>query len=152
VGEVLSPPNPNSTDRTAFERLTEEYVAFIYANFLVTVLLRMRSMVVGGIGMYVCMLLALSTHPFSPSPTIFLLGMALLLLLMISIGAVYAQMHREATLSRLTETPIGELGADFWVHFLSAGALPVLALLTAEFPAISRLFNSMLQPILQSVK
>ena len=43
-----------------------------------------------------------------------------------TVGYVYAEMHRDAILSRLTSTNAGELGLDFWMKFVSAGAIPVL--------------------------
>jgi hypothetical protein len=73
---------PAAASRTPFEQLAEEYVSFTNANFLVAVLLRMRTMVVGGVGMYVFLLLALSSYLFSPSPTIFLVGVELPFVLM----------------------------------------------------------------------
>jgi hypothetical protein len=112
----------------------------------------MRTMVVAAIGMYIFILLAISSYPFSPSPMIFTLALTLIVLLVSAIGIVYAQMHREATLSRLTDTKEGELGSEFWLQFGSAGALPILTLFAAQFPAISRVVYSFLQPILQSVK
>jgi len=83
---------------------------------------------------------------------IFVLAISLILALVAAVGYVYAQMHREVTLSRLTDTKEGELGPEFWLQFVGAGALPVLTLLAAQFPAISRVIYSLLQPALQSVK
>jgi hypothetical protein len=152
VPVASSLPRDQVPSRTVFERLAEEFVSFVYANFLVTVLLRMRTIVVGAIGIYVFILLSISSYPFSPSPTIFILAVLLLVMLLSAVGSVYAQMHREATLSRLTDTREGTLGGEFWAHFVSAGSIPIVTLLAAQFPAISRMANSLLQPFLQSVK
>jgi hypothetical protein len=137
---------------TNIELVAGEFVSFVYANFFVTVLMRMRSMVMGAIAMYVFILLSISSYPFEPAPAIFALVVLLILVLGGAVGYVYAQMHREATLSRLTDTKEGELGPEFWMQFIAAGALPVLTLLASQFPAISRVLYSLLQPALQSVK
>ncbi len=134
------------------ELVAGEYVSFVYANFFVTVLLRMRSMVMGAIATYIFILLSISSYPFEPAPMIFALAVLLICVLGGAVGYVYAQMHREATLSRLTDTKEGELGPEFWMQFVAAGALPVLTLLASQFPAISRVLYSLVQPALQSVK
>jgi hypothetical protein len=61
-------------------------------------------------------------------------------------------MHREVILSQLTSTKPGELGLDFWIKFLSAGALPVFSLLASQFPSINQFLFSWLEPALQAMK
>jgi hypothetical protein len=69
-----------------------------------------------------------------------------------TIVVVYSQMHRDATLSHLTNTKPGELGTEFWLKLLGLGIGPVLGLLTSVFPEFSDFFFSWLQPGLSSVK
>jgi len=61
-------------------------------------------------------------------------------------------MHRDATLSHVTNTKPGELGSDFWFKVLGFGLAPLLGLLTTVFPSISDFVFSWLQPGLQSIK
>jgi hypothetical protein len=61
-------------------------------------------------------------------------------------------MHRDVTLSNLTDTKPGELGADFWLKLVGFGIGPVLGLLTSVFPELSGFFLSWLQPGLESIK
>lgn len=68
------------------------------------------------------------------------------------VGFVYAEMHRDAILSRLTSTTAGELGWDFWWKFISAGAIPVFSLLATQFPEINKILFSWIEPLLQSTK
>jgi hypothetical protein len=44
------------------------------------------------------------------------------------------------------------LGMDFWIKFLSAGALPVFSLLASQFPSINQFLFSWLEPALQAMK
>jgi len=61
-------------------------------------------------------------------------------------------MHRDATLSHVTNTKPGELGIDFWFKILSFGIAPLFGLLTTVFPEITDFVFSWLQPGLQSIK
>jgi hypothetical protein len=65
---------------------------------------------------------------------------------------VYAGMHRDATLSYITNTRPGELGADFWLQSLTFGLGPLIGLLTALFPSITDFVVSWLQPGTEVVK
>ena len=132
--------------------LAEEYVALVYVNFLVSALLRMRTLVICGVGMYVLLLCSVSVYPFEPRPALQTLSVIMIVALGLAIGYVYAQMHRDPILSRLTETSAGELGWDFYVKFIAAGAVPVLSLLASQFPAINNALFSWLEPALQALK
>ena len=132
--------------------LAEEFVALIYVNFLITVLLRMRTMVMAAIGMYVFIVLSMNVYPFEPHAALQTLAVVLLAVMGVSVAFVYAQMHRDPILSRLTSTTSGELGLDFWLKLASAGAIPVFSLLAVQFPEINRFLFSWLEPALQAVK
>jgi hypothetical protein len=132
--------------------LAEEYVGLVYVNFLVTVLLRMRTMVISAGGMFVFIVLSINSYPFEPHPALQTLAVLMLLVMGGAVGYVYAQMHREPILSRLTSSESGELGWDFWLKFAAAAAIPVFSLLAAQFPSINQILFSWLEPALQAVK
>jgi len=135
-----------------YRAMAEEYAALVYVNFLVSVLLRIRTLVITAGGMYVLIVLSLNTYPFEPHPALQTLAVVLLLAMAGAVGYVYAEMHREVILSQLTSTKPGELGLDFWIKFLSAGALPVFSLLASQFPSINQFLFSWLEPALQAMK
>ena len=132
--------------------LAEEYVALIYVNFLVSVLLRLRTMVMCAAGMYVFIVLSINTYPFEPHLALQSMAVVMLIVMGIAVGVVYAQMHRDNILSRLTSSKPGELGWDFWLKLVSAGAIPVFSLLASQFPSIRQFLFSWLEPALQAVK
>jgi hypothetical protein len=136
----------------AVRMLAEEFAALVYVNFLVTVLLRMRTLVICAGGMYVFILLSMNVYPFEPHPALQTLAVVLLVLMGAIVGYVYAEMHREAILSRLTSTQPGELGLDFWIKFGSAAAIPLFSLLATQFPEINQALFSWLTPALDAVK
>ncbi len=139
-------------DLSVVQALAEEYSALVYVNFLQSVLLQMRTLVICAAGMYVFIVCSISIYPFEPHPALQVLAVALLLVMGVIVGFVYSEMHRDAILNRLTSTTAGELGWDFWVKFIAAGALPLFSLLAVQFPEIGRFLFSWLEPLLQSAK
>jgi hypothetical protein len=65
---------------------------------------------------------------------------------------VFAQMHRDPILSRITETNADELGLDFYIRIVSFGAIPVLTWLAYQFPDIGSAIFRFLQPGLDVVR
>jgi hypothetical protein len=149
---VSTDPRIEKAPLPVYRAMAEEYVALVYVNFLVSVLLRMRTLVITAGGMYVFIVLSMNTYPFEPHLALQTLAVVLLLVMGGTIGFVYAEMHRETILSKLTSTEPGELGLDFWIKFVSAGAIPVFSLLAAQFPGISKFLFSWLEPALQAMK
>lgn len=133
-------------------RFAEDFVCLFYFNFIASVFMRMRTLVMTVAGIYVLMLLSFSSYPFEPKATFHTLTILLFLLIVGLVGFVFAQMHRDTTLSRITNTKPGELGLDFWIRLVSFAAVPLLSLLTAQFPGISGALFSWMQPALQALK
>ena len=112
---------------------------------------------VGTMAMSVVVLLlaatiATSTYPFDPRQPL----SAILIVLFVIVGAVivvvYADMHRDSTLSHVTNTKPGELGSEFWFKMLAFGLAPLLGVLTRIFPGITDFVFSWLQPGISSLK
>lgn len=133
-------------------RFAEDFVCLFYFNFIASVFMRMRTLVMTIAGIYVLMLLSFSCYPFEPKAAFHTLTILLFLLIVGLVGFVFAQMHRDATLSRITNTKPGELGLDFWIRLVSFAAVPLFSLLTAQFPGMSGLLFSWMQPALQALK
>lgn len=140
------------TELPATQALAEEFAAIMYVNFLASVLLRIRTFVICAGGLYVLIVLSVSVYPFEPHSALQTMMVLLLIGMAVVVGYVYAEMHREAILSRLTSTKAGELGWDFWLKFASAAAIPVLSLVAAQFPEINQFLFSWLEPALQAMK
>jgi len=82
-------------------------------NYIVTVLLRMRTQIATVTGVYVMLRLSLTIYPVEPKVAIRPRLILLFFVIAAVVGTTYAGMHRDATLSRLTDTKPGELGGDF---------------------------------------
>jgi len=122
--------------------------------YLLTVALiplrRIRSLVFGISGLYVFLLLALTSFHFEPHLTIRTGMIALFLGALGCISYVYSQIYHNKTLSRITDTPEDSLGWDFWGRMVGFVAVPVLSLLAAQFPELNHFLFSWLEPALQS--
>ena len=144
---IASPPSKNSLIRNA-----EELVCLTYLGFAQNLLGRIRTIVLGGLYLFIALSIGVSSYPFDPRTLL----SGILLLLFGTFGGtvifVYADMHRDATLSHLTNTKPGELGSEFWFKVIGYGAAPLLGLITQVFPEWSGFLFSWLQPGLSSLK
>jgi hypothetical protein len=132
-------------------RACERFVCLVYVNFLVAMLTRIRTLIVAAGGMYVLILIGTTQYPFEPKAAIQLLLVALLVYIVSVVSMVFAQIHRDTTLSNLTGTSPGELGIDFWIRMGSFAALPLFTLFTSQFPSVSRFFYSWIRPAIEGL-
>jgi hypothetical protein len=133
-------------------RNAEELVCLPYLGFIQNMLGRMRTQVLGIVWLFVAVTVSVSTYPFDPRPALSGTMICLFLVLGIIISLVYADMHRDTTLSHVTNTNPGELGTEFWVKLIGFGVAPFLGLLTTVFPGVADFVFSWLQPGLASLK
>jgi hypothetical protein len=96
--------------------------------------------------------IAMSTYPFDPRQALSAVLIALFVIVGAVIVKVYADMHRDATLSHVTNTKPGELGTEFWFKIVGFGFAPLVGLLTRVFPGITDFIFSWLQPGVSSLK
>ena len=95
---------------------------------------------------------AISTYPFDPRQALSAILIALFVIVGAVIVKVYADMHRDATLSHVTNTKPGELGTEFWFKVVGFGFAPLVGLLTRVFPGMTDFIFSWLQPGISSLK
>lgn len=132
--------------------LEEEFVAFRYLMFIRYVFRHLRNLLMFVIVGFIFSVISLHSYPFLGLRWIGVVCWVVLVTLGTGVGMVFAQMDRDAILSRLTETKANEVGLNFFLRMLQFGALPLLTLLTTQFPAVGRLLSSWLQPALQALR
>jgi hypothetical protein len=130
----------------------EEFVCLPYLGFVQNILGRIRTIIMGMLSLFVATAVALSSYPFDPRQGLSAAMIVLFAVLAAAVLYVYAQMHRDTTLSHVTNTKPGELGLDFWLKTASIGIAPVLGLLATVFPQVSDFIFSWLEPGIQSMK
>jgi hypothetical protein len=140
------------TDLPPHIRDAEELVCLVYIGFIQNILGRLRSLVLGMICIFVAITVAIASYPFDPRPLLSGIVVVLFVILGATIVLVYSQMHRDATLSNLMNTPPGELGSDFWLKLLGFGAGPALGVIASVFPEFAAFIISYVQPGIASIK
>ena len=145
-------PNPPPQVQDELLRNAEEFVCLTYLAFIQNVLGRLRTMVVTIVVLFIASTLAISTYPFDPRQALSAVLVGLFAIVGVVIVKVYAEMHRDSTLSQITNTKPGELGVEFWIKIVGFGFAPFIGLLTRVFPEITDFVFSWLQPGISSLK
>lgn len=153
-GETPTEPGKERVERRGptLIRLAEELVVVRYISVIRAVLVNIRYLMLFVSVSFVLALIAWNAYPFQPRA--FIDWCFTILLVVISIGfiTVFAQIHRNAILSRITDTKPNELGWDFYLRIITFGGIPFLTWLAYEFPQIGGSLFKTLQPGLQVVK
>jgi hypothetical protein len=143
--------------RTACEdppyiRLAEEFLVIRYISLIRAVLINIRQLMTFASSAFVLAIVAFNSYPFEPRQWIDWAFTGLLFALGASIVLVFAQMHRNPILSRITGTQVNQLGSDFYIRLATFGAVPVLTWLASQFPTIGNAISRLLQSGLQMSK
>jgi hypothetical protein len=145
-------PASSALARELYLRNAEEFVSFPFLGFAQNILGRMRTIVMGILALFLSVTLAVSSYPFDPRHAISITLVGVFVILGSVITYVYADMHKDSTLSHLTNTTPGELGSEFWFKILGFGIGPFVGLMATIFPEIGDFVISWLQPGINSVK
>jgi hypothetical protein len=128
-------------------RSAETFVCFVYLAFIQRVMNRMRLLAFTIGGMYVLLLLSISSYPFEPHSGIRAVLAVLLVAILGVVSFVFARMNRDATLSRISNTKPGDLGLDFWLRLAGFTALPLISFIGSLFPELGGFLFSWLPAI-----
>jgi len=153
--DIKTDKNDNSEDAPEVPlatRLAERFVALVYLNFILSVVLRMRTLTMTVAGLYIFLLLSVNSYPFEPRVALRSAAIFLLIFIVSMVGFVSAQVHRDSILSLVTQTKPGELGVAFWVRMGSFVALPLISLLVSQFPSLNNALFSWLEPAVSALK
>ncbi len=145
-------PDPPPQAKEEHIRNAEEFVCLNYLGFVQNVLGRLRTMAITIVVLFLAALVAISAYPFDPRQALSVVLIVLFAIMGAVIVKVYAEMHRDATLSHVTNTKPGELGTEFWLKILGFGFAPLMGLLTRVFPGITDFVFAWLQPGVSSLK
>jgi hypothetical protein len=126
--------------------VAEEFLAIRYISLIRAVLANLRYLMTFVSLSFVMAILAWNSYPFQPRQTLDWFFTFLLAFLGAGVIWVFAQMHRDPILSRITDTSENSLGLEFYVRVFSFGALPVVTWLAYQFPEIGGLIYRFIQP------
>ena len=130
----------------------EEFVSYHYIAYIQNILARLRTIIVSVVVIFVATTFAIACYPFIPRSGLFLCMLVELILIAIVVCYVYAGMARDETLSYITNTEPGRLGAEFWFKFITFIVGPLIGLMATQFPQVADSVYSWLQPGLEAIK
>ena len=133
-------------------RAAEEFFCLPYIGFIQNILGRIRTMTFCITFLFIAATISIASYPFDPRPLLGGTFLALFVVIAAIIIFVYAEIHRDPTLSYITNTDPGKLGMDFWVKLIAFGIGPLVGLLTALFPEFTGFLTSWLQPAVGAIK
>lgn len=133
-------------------QVAEEFLAIRYVSLIRGVLVNMRYLLIFISIVFMLTIVAWNSYPFEPRLWVNEAFTGLLVLLGAGVIWVFAQMHRDPLLSRITDTNANELGFDFYLRIITFGAGPVLAWLAYQFPDIGGGIFRLIQPGLEVLK
>jgi len=113
---------------------------------------RLQTLILTMAGIFVFVLLSYSSYPFESRESFHALLIVIFFTMSLAVGIVYGQMYANPLLSLITRTVPGEVGFDFWVKLGSFLFVPLVSLISVQFPELNSYLFSWLQPALQSVK
>jgi hypothetical protein len=140
------PPNPAEALIVA-----EEFVALRFVDLIRYAGLQLRSLLSFVSTAFILSVLGLRTYPFLAHRTIGWILTLIFVALGSAVIVVFAQMDRDALLSRITDTQPGKLDREFYFRLLSYGALPLLTILASQFPAVGKFLFSWIQPAAEAL-
>jgi hypothetical protein len=147
--ETTLPDNRNlpSTYRSA-----ADFVALRYAAWIRYVMVHMRNMVWYLSLAYTLLALALNSLTFQGPETIRYFLWISFFLTSLPVIAVMVQVERNAVVSRMANTTVGSLSVESYFKVGATGLLPLLGLLSHNFPGIAHFLTSWLEPSLAQLK
>ncbi|MGV3709636.1 MAG: hypothetical protein ACO1Q7_12420 [Gemmatimonas sp.] len=134
-------------------RTIEEYIAFEVLLYTEMYLLNMRRLCFFLFASLLILVIISSQYPYEPHSVVSIATIILLLTTVASIFFVVVRMSRSSTLSRIAHTEPGKVtwDASFVLKLLTFCVLPIMTLVSAEFPEIRSLLFSWLSPITRAM-
>jgi hypothetical protein len=131
--------------------LAEEFVALRFVGLIHYQSAQLKNLVaLLGIG-FVVAVLAVGSYPFLAARQCVWSLAAVFVVFGAAVIISFAQMARDAVLSRLNGTVAGHLDWSFYLRALSYGGLPLLTLLASQFPSFGRSLSTWLEPALNAL-
>jgi hypothetical protein len=134
-------------------RRAEEYLAVEVFTYVQTILLNLRRLAFFLLLTLVLTVVGLSSYPFQPQSVVKGVFIVLTLVTVVAMFIVMTRMSRNVVLSRMNGTDPGKVSWDtsFVLNLVVFGALPLLALLSSEFPSVRTALFSWADPVVKMV-
>ena len=132
--------------------LSQAFVAFHYASFLIYGVRQIQNLMVFLSLGFVLLIVSLSSYTLQSPQLINRLLLLLFSLIGVVMWTCLTGMERDAILSRINGSHPGQLNSAFYFKLAGYTALPVVSLLASQFPSISSFLFSWVAPTLEGLK
>jgi hypothetical protein len=144
-GKRLSEPSTSGRFRRTFSgdlgvwlRTAEEFAAVHVVDYVEWVISQLRTLAGFLFVSVVLLTMHVNTYPFVPESLVKLLLFAILVITIVVVMNVMVEMNRDEVLSRIARSEPGRVSWDwqFVLNLLVFGLVPLLTLISSEFPGI----------------
>ncbi|MBL8230860.1 MAG: hypothetical protein JNL98_20365 [Bryobacterales bacterium] len=130
----------------------EHFVAIHHVMFIRSVMLGLRNYLNSFVTGFILLTLALNAYPFQSAGRIRWMITAIFVTIGGGLVISMVQMDHNPILSRLTKTKPSEFDPQFWYKVATIGILPLLTAVGSQFPELTRLIVSWVQPAISALK
>ena len=148
----LAGSEKNEVEAESCYDLAQTFVALQFSMFINYGLRQIQNLLVAVSLGYGLLVAALSVYRFEAPQLLGRLLLAGFVILGVFTWRVMSQMERNPILSRLSGTKEGELNREFYLKLVGYATIPVLSIVSSQFPAISGFLSSWVQPSLEALK
>ena len=134
-------------------RAAEELAACEVVEYIEWVLRQLRRLALLLLAILVLATSLLSSYPFQPHSMIMVVFFGLVIGTVITIVPALIQMNRDEVLSRITKTAPGVItwNTPFVLNMALFGIVPLMALLSSEFPTVRSILFAWVEPLLRAL-
>jgi hypothetical protein len=149
--EAVQTMEAGADERNIFHRQNalRQYLALRLVAFIRYAMLQVSTLIAFVVYGYVLAISSIAFYPFAGRKTLGDLSLFTFVLLLIWIAMTMLQFQRDGMLSRLEGSTPGDASyLQLAYHLVTVGALPLLAIVTAQFPSVGNFVITMFRPVL----
>jgi hypothetical protein len=154
--ETAAPSRPKALhiqgDPKNVADLAAAFVALHFSAFLLYGVQQIRNLLWFPSVGFVLLMLGMTSYNFQAPHMIGRFLMLLFAAIACMLGICMVQMERDPILSRIAGSKPGELSVTFYLKLARYGALPLLGLLAWQFPWLSNMLSSWIEPALDALQ
>ena len=134
------------------DQLREEVLALQYIDYIDYIIHQQRNLLLFSVSAFILSIVALHAYPFQAPRTIDTFITVVFISFAVGVVMVLVGAERDAILSRITKTEAGTLSGSFYVKVAGYVGVPLVTVLSSQFPSWGRFLFSWVQPLLESIK
>ena len=153
VKEVPIEPDAGDASQVRAMRSLEEYVACEIVLYVDQYLQNLRRLCFFLFAALLILVTVSAQYPYEPHTVVSLSAVILLVMSVVAVFFTMVRMSRNVTLSRISHTESGRVtwNTTFVLNLVTFGVVPLLALVSSEFPEVRAFLFSWAEPMVRAV-